>query len=130
MGQGLRARLRADARRGQQATSCPENVAPSVAAAVAAETEGISAFERGEIVRGVFLEPKTPYVSRVLLALNVRYFAYGALDPASQTPGLSVEAYLSGSGVTTDEVLRKLGALGRNEVFPKQDAISNARPRV
>ena len=112
---------------GQQAL-VSRNVAPSVAAAVAAETEGISAFgTAARIVRGVFLEPKTPYVSRVLLALNVLYFAYGALI-ASQTPGLSVEAYLSGSGVTTDEVLRKLGALGRNEVFPKQDA-PNARPQ-
>ena len=70
---------------------------------------GVSAYERGELVRVVFLEPATPYVSRILLALNILYFGYGALL-ATREP-LNVGDYLAGQGRSINAVLIELGAL-------------------
>jgi membrane associated rhomboid family serine protease len=78
----------------------------------------VSTYERGETVRAVFLEPATPYVSRILLAMNLLYFGYGAFL-ATKEPFV-VGDYLTGQGDTTGWVLHKLGAVESRQILADQ----------
>jgi rhomboid protease GluP len=73
------------------------------------KASGVSTYERGEMVRAVLLEPATPYVSRILLAMNLLYFGYGAFLATRES--LVIGDYLGGRGQTINEVLIDLGAL-------------------
>jgi rhomboid protease GluP len=87
-----------------------------------------STFERGEIVRRAIFEPRTPYVSWTLLAINVLVFFFGAVfawfdrmpwrpndDPWSRT-----RDYLVGAGDETGRVLGDLRGLVRGDVLARQ----------
>ena len=80
-----------------------------------------NAYQRGEIIRQAFLQPRPPYVTRILLFANIAYFAFGAFYAWHND--LSVEDYLSGNSPppkhTTNAVLIELGALHPDLVFPK-----------
>jgi len=87
---------------------------------------GISHYERGEIVRRAVFAPTSPYVSWVLLAANLLYFAVGAAYGGYHDQ--SVSDYLQGKGVATNRVLIDLGALHPVLVFADR-YIPNERPQ-
>ena len=81
---------------------------------------GVTAYERGEIVRGAFLEPCTPYVSRILIAVNVLFFLGGA--GYAWKNDLPVGDYFAGTPGTTVPVLMEMGALRLDLVFLRDPA--------
>jgi membrane associated rhomboid family serine protease len=83
------------------------------AAPAAPVSEGpLTEYQRGELVRNAIFEPTPPYVSRVLLAANLLYFAFGAFHAWNNDVELS--RYLS---EPPTKVLIELGALDPAAVF-------------
>jgi rhomboid protease GluP len=87
--------------------------------APALRDRALTEYERGEIVRAAVFEPTRPLVSRVLLAANLLFFAFGAFYTWNNS--LDISHYLEGSSpppdFTTNFVLPKLGALHSSLVF-------------
>lgn len=108
---------------GQQSLQAKRLLHGPVPAATPTASGGVSTADRGEMVRAVFLDPVTPYVSRILLALNLLYFGYGAIYAAQQH--LDVGDYFLGNSpaplYTTNRVLIDLGAVHKNLIFPRPD---------
>jgi rhomboid protease GluP len=86
-------------------------------AAPALKDRALTDYERGEIVRAAVFEPTMPVVSRLLLAANLLFFAFGAFYAWNNNETLEVSHYLTGSSPTTDKVLTHLGALHAKLVF-------------
>jgi rhomboid protease GluP len=88
-------------------------------AAPALRDRALTEYERGEIVRAAVFEPTRPLVSRVLLAANLLFFAFGGFYTWNNS--LDISHYLEGSSpppdFTTNFVLLKLGALHSSLVF-------------
>src|SRR5262249_42086781 len=95
----------------------------AVAAAPVAEGP-LTGYQHRELVRNALFEPTPPYVSRVLLALNLLYFAYGAFFAWSHN--LVVGDYLAGSSPapdrTTTRVILELGGLHDSFILPDNSA--------
>jgi rhomboid protease GluP len=91
-------------------------------AAPALKDRVLTDYERGEIVRAAVFEPTMPYASRLLLAANMLFFAFGAFY-AWNNNDLDIWDYLAGSSkpptFTTAIVLKQLGALDIDLVFRK-----------
>ena len=85
----------------------------AVQAPVQAEVERVdvtrSLYDRGEVVRRALIEPAPGYVARVMLAVNIAYFIFGAVYAGFK--GLAVKEYLAGDGRGINEVLVDLGGL-------------------
>src|SRR5439155_17597499 len=100
---------------GWQALSAKRLPTGHVAAAdaLAARSGVLTEYERGEMIRGAVFEPTTPYLSRILLAANLLFFAFGAFYAWNND--LEVADYFAGTSPapkhTTHEVLLELGGL-------------------
>lgn len=94
--------------------------APPVAEPVAT-SDRLSAYQRGELVRGALFDSNIAYVSWTLIILNVGFFVFGAAY--THYLGLPVHDYLmgdEGAHNTTSYVTNRLGGLWYPPIFDKE----------
>ncbi|MSQ97179.1 MAG: rhomboid family intramembrane serine protease [Gemmataceae bacterium] len=103
---------------GRQALQSGRLTRATIATEASSAARDLTTYERGETVRRAVFEPKTAYVTRILLIANLIYFGIGALVAWHQQ--LPVSEYLQGDGATTTQVLITLGGLHPVLVFPDQ----------
>ena len=100
---------------GQQALASGQLGSAPVQPGHVEQPDSLTHYERGEMIREAFLDPRPPYASRILLIANIAYFLFGAFV-CSQMGG-TIGEYIHGSGKTTAAVLIRLGVLHPALVF-------------